>query len=191
MQKKFWIKLVMLIVIPGLLFTVSCTKNVKPVESTETPVAADDTAAEQAKADELARQRAEQLERQRAIEEENIRQEKARARAMFVNQDVYFDYNDVALKLEAQEVLRSKATWMTENPDVLVVIQGHCDDRGTTEYNLALGDKRANSVKGFLVDMGVNVSRLSTISYGEEQPAVSGADEASWSKNRRAHFVIE
>ncbi|MCU0604781.1 MAG: OmpA family protein, partial [Desulfobacterales bacterium] len=77
------------------------------------------------------------------------------------------------------------------NPNVKVTIEGHCDDRGTNEYNLALGEARARSAKAFLVDMGVPAARMATISYGEERPAVRGDTEEAWVKNRRAHFVIE
>jgi len=80
---------------------------------------------------------------------------------------------------------------LKDNPDVSVIIEGHCDERGSNEYNIALGDRRAQSVKTFLVDMGVAVERLTPISYGEEKPVDTASTEEAWAKNRRAHFVID
>ena len=84
-----------------------------------------------------------------------------------------------------------KAEWMRENPNATVTIEGHCDERGTNEYNLALGDRRAESAKAFLTDLGIDSSRLTTISYGEERPVDPRSDEEAWAKNRRAHFVVD
>jgi len=95
------------------------------------------------------------------------------------------------LSTMAQDTLRRKAQYMRENPDLKVVIEGHCDERGTNEYNLALGDRRANSAKIFLSDLGISSSRMTTISYGEERPVDARSNEEAWAKNRRAHFVIE
>jgi peptidoglycan-associated lipoprotein len=88
-------------------------------------------------------------------------------------------------------VLKEKAAWLQDRPEVDVLIEGHCDERGTNEYNLALGERRAQSAKVFLVNMGIASSRLTTVSYGEERPLDPGHDEAAWAKNRRAQFVIE
>lgn len=112
-------------------------------------------------------------------------------RAAFENEDIYFNYDSSALTPQAQEILRRKAAFLKANPLVKVTIEGHCDDRGTNEYNLALGEARARSAKSFLVDLGIPAARLATISYGEERPAVKGSGEEVWAKNRRAHFVIE
>jgi peptidoglycan-associated lipoprotein len=83
-----------------------------------------------------------------------------------------------------------KAEWLRENPARTVTIEGHCDDRGTNEYNLALGDRRAESAKTFLVDLGIDATRLITISYGEERPVDPRSNEEAWAKNRRDHFVV-
>lgn len=115
----------------------------------------------------------------------------ATERAAFENEDVYFAYDSSALAPQAQEILRKKATFLKANPGVKVTIEGHCDDRGTNEYNLALGEARARSAKAFLVDLGIPAARIATISYGEERPAVKGSTEEAWAKNRRAHFVVE
>ena len=92
---------------------------------------------------------------------------------------------------QAQEILTNKAKWLRDNPAATVTIEGHCDNRGTNEYNLALGEGRAQSAKTFLMDLGVDVSKLRTISYGEERPLDPQQTESAWAKNRRAHFVIE
>ena len=111
---------------------------------------------------------------------------------MMINlEDVYFEFDRSTLTREAQELLTQKALWLKSNNTAKVVIEGHCDDRGTSEYNLALGDRRAASTKVFLIDMGVSPSRLMTISYGEERPLINGQSEKAWAKNRRAHFEVE
>jgi len=115
----------------------------------------------------------------------------ATERAAFENEDIYFAYDSSAITAQAQDILRKKATFLKANSNVKVTIEGHCDDRGTNEYNLALGEARARSAKAFLVDLGVPAARMATISYGEERPAARGAAEDAWAKNRRAHFVIE
>ena len=81
--------------------------------------------------------------------------------------------------------------WLNDNPDANIVIEGHCDDRGTNAYNLALGERRAESVKAFLADLGIESARMTTISYGEEKPLDLGQNEEAWAKNRRAEFVLE
>jgi peptidoglycan-associated lipoprotein len=110
---------------------------------------------------------------------------------MFENEDILFEFDSASLSVEAQEILRAKAAWLRENSRARVVIEGHCDERGTNEYNLALGDRRAFSSKSFLVDLGISEDRLTTISYGEEQPVDTSPTEEAWAKNRRAHFVIK
>jgi peptidoglycan-associated lipoprotein len=108
----------------------------------------------------------------------------------FINEDIQFDFDSSALTAEAQEILQKKAQWLQDNPEKTSTVEGHCDERGTNEYNLALGDRRAASAKAFLVDLGVSASRLTTISYGEERPVDPGQNEEAWSKNRRCHFTI-
>jgi len=103
---------------------------------------------------------------------------------------VYFDFDRYNLTSEARRTLEANADWLKANPTATVQIEGHCDERGTTEYNLALGERRANSALNFLTQLGVDGSRLSTISYGEERSANPGHDEVAWSENRRSEFVI-
>jgi peptidoglycan-associated lipoprotein len=105
--------------------------------------------------------------------------------------DVYFDFDKFDLRADARETLKANWAWLKANPSAQVQLEGHCDERGTTEYNLALGSKRAQSVKDYLVTLGATADRLSTISYGEELPVCREQTEECWQKNRRARFVIQ
>ncbi len=186
-MKRMWIIVALFLVAPGLLFTVSCAK--KKVVSEPGISEADKAAAEKAREEELARQRA--LEEQRLKEEEAMRKKLAEERARFENEDIYFEFDSATLLPMAQEILKKKAQYLKANPKLSVVIEGHCDERGTNEYNLALGDRRAKSAMQFLIDLGIPASRMTAISYGEERPVDPGHNEEAWAKNRRAHFVIE
>lgn len=104
-------------------------------------------------------------------------------------EDVFFDLDRYALRPEARRVLDSNAELLKENAGWRVVLEGHCDERGTVEYNLALGEKRAMAAKDYLVRSGVEASRLRTLSYGEERPFDPGHNEGAWAQNRRVHFV--
>jgi len=105
--------------------------------------------------------------------------------------DVFFAFDDYALTEEAREILAGNGKILSQTPKLNVVIEGHCDERGTVEYNLALGEKRANSAKSYLVNYGISQSRISVISYGKERPFDPGHDESAWAKNRRGHFAIQ
>jgi len=115
----------------------------------------------------------------------------ASERSSFENEDIFYGYDSSSLTTQAQDVLRKKAAFLKTSPNVKVTIEGHCDERGTNEYNLALGEARAKSAKAFMVDLGIPAARMATISYGEERPLVQGRSEEAFAKNRRAHFVIE
>lgn len=104
--------------------------------------------------------------------------------------DVYFRYDEASLSAEARERLAQNARFLTQNPQFRVTLEGHCDERGTSEYNLALGERRAASVRDYLVSLGVASGQLSTISYGKERPACTEEDESCWRLNRRAHPVV-
>jgi peptidoglycan-associated lipoprotein len=108
----------------------------------------------------------------------------------FQNQDIYFDFDKYDLRTDARTILDRKASFLNQNSSVRVQIEGHCDERGTNEYNLALGERRANAAKQYLTTAGISAGRLSTISYGEERPLDPGHNEAAWARNRRDHFVI-
>jgi peptidoglycan-associated lipoprotein len=104
--------------------------------------------------------------------------------------DVFFDYDRADLRSESRDRLAKNAQFLSGHPEFVVTIEGHCDERGTNEYNLALGDRRAAAARDYLVSLGVAAGRLRTISYGEERPFCTSSDESCWSQNRRAHFVI-
>jgi peptidoglycan-associated lipoprotein len=104
--------------------------------------------------------------------------------------EIYFDFDRYDLRADARETLKANAAWLKSNPAARVEIEGHADERGTNEYNLALGAKRAQSAKDYLVTLGVSAERLSTISYGEELPVCREQNEGCWQKNRRAKFVV-
>lgn len=106
------------------------------------------------------------------------------------NNRVYFRYDAWNISDEAAETLRRQAAWLTANPSVSVVIEGHCDERGTREYNLGLGERRANAVRTFLISAGVDGGRIRTISYGKDKPEVAGSNDEAWSKNRRGVTTI-
>jgi len=218
MRKNLWVILALLLVIPGLLFTVSCAKKtvkstaaaVKPADAAkqEEVIKARQTAikaAEEAKKEELAKQAAEEAARKKAAEKAAVQAalaaQKAKENAekrkilsniqLFESEDIYFEYDKSRLLPAARELLKKKAQWLQSNPESIILIEGHCDERGTNEYNLTLGERRASAAKTYLTDLGISPSRLTTISYGEERPVDSGQTEESWAKNRRAHFEVE
>ncbi len=104
--------------------------------------------------------------------------------------DVFFDYDDYSLSADARSRLAGNASYLKEMGSLRATIEGHCDERGTVEYNLALGQRRADAAKSYLVNLGIDSGRLSTISYGEERPFDPGHDETAWKQNRRAHFKV-
>jgi peptidoglycan-associated lipoprotein len=105
-------------------------------------------------------------------------------------QDIHFAFDSYELDEASRSILRSNGDWLKEHPQAKVELEGHCDERGTVEYNLALGAKRARAAKDYLVALGVSADRLTTISYGEELPLCHEHDEECWQKNRRVHFVV-
>ena len=107
-----------------------------------------------------------------------------------VGDTVNFDFDSAELTVSARSTLNRQAAFLSLNPDLMIVIEGHADERGTREYNLALGDRRATAVRDYLVAKGINSARVRTVSYGKERPAVAGSDEAAWAKNRRAATVL-
>ena len=106
-----------------------------------------------------------------------------------VGDRVFFEFDSSAVSPEAQEILKKQAVFMSQNPDLKFSIEGHCDERGTREYNLALGERRANAVKQYLVSLGIEPGRLQTVSFGKERPAVLGSNDWAWSQNRRGVTV--
>jgi len=167
MQKKLWIILAMVLVVPGLMFTVSCQKKVVAVEKpAPAPVVVEEK------------------------KEVVVVPPPAKMDDYIMQEDINFEFDKSTLTPAAQDNLVKKAEWLRSNADATVTIEGHCDERGTNEYNLALGERRAESAKSFLVDLGIAPSRMTTISYGEERPLCPQQNEECWAKNRRDHFVI-
>ena len=202
MTSRFWIGFTFLLVITGLIFTTSCANKKIISKPPVTPFA---TAEEKGRRGGLAEERARQdaLAAQKALEEQRLLEERLREEARqrrehedlaelerFFSEDIHFEFNKSRLLPEAQEILRRKAKWLNAHPDVSVIIEGHCDERGTSEYNMALGDRRAWSAQSYLVNLGIAHERWTTISYGEERPLDPGQNKEAWARNRRAHFLI-
>jgi len=103
---------------------------------------------------------------------------------------VYFGFNSATLSASTRTALENNAQFLKDNPSVEVQVEGHCDERGGVQFNIALGERRARAVKSYLTTMGVSASRISTISYGKERPIAFGHDESAWSQNRRGNFVV-
>ncbi len=158
-----------------IIFAVSCSKKqtVKP-QAEQEPVSEMDVSEEVP-----------------AIEEEPVAEEPPARPEMRELEDVFFDFDKYILKSEAKADLNRNAEQLREYPSASIIIEGHCDERGTEDYNMALGEKRAKSVKAYLISLGIDGTRLSVISYGETRPFASGHDESAWSQNRRAHFVAK
>jgi peptidoglycan-associated lipoprotein len=120
----------------------------------------------------------------------NIEEANRQAQLRGFIKDAFFGYDEAALSADAQAALTDSANWLKRNPTYNLLIEGHCDERGTEQYNLALGDRRANTAKQFLMTLGVDAARIRTVSYGEERPFDPGHDESAWAKNRRDHLVL-
>ena len=204
MKNNLWIGLALLFIISGPAHIVSCagkTIEADPSLSQASSQVSEDEAARQKEEEEsrlAEKNRQEELERQRVLEEERLSEAAAEAERkmaaamnLFVSKDVYFSKGRYSLSSAALEVLKKKARWLNKNPEISVIIQGHTDEPGTAEYNLAFGARRGGEVKSFLIKMGILPSRLTVVSYGKECPLYKGRSEESRRKNRRVHFVIE
>jgi peptidoglycan-associated lipoprotein len=192
MAKRTGKYFVLFLAIASFLFLLSCAgKDAKPeltvveeeIVIEEEPVVIEDMEA---------------LEEEESLLERRLREEEfaaaareAELRDRFINEDIHFEFDKSTLLVDAMEILKQKAEWLSTHEDVNITIEGHCDERGTSEYNLALGERRAESAKAFLIDLGIPGNRISTVSYGEERPLDLGHDEAAWSANRRDHFAID
>jgi peptidoglycan-associated lipoprotein len=124
------------------------------------------------------------------VQQEVLSQDLAELNRKGYLQDAYFDYDQADLRDDARTALAANAEWLKKFPSIQLLVEGHCDERGTNEYNLALGDRRANAAKEYLASLGVDGSRVRTVSYGEERPFCNESAESCWQQNRRGHFVI-
>lgn len=193
MKKRMSAVLIAFVFVCSSLLLSSCTKKQIQVSDTVSPPAAeqkvDDIAKAKAeeKAGEGAEEEATSQARQRELEKRKAFDAQFR---MFESQRIYFAFDKSDLTAESQTLLKQQANWLRDNASYSVRIDGHCDERGTNEYNLALGERRAHAAKKFLTDLGISGDRISSLSYGEEKPAASGHNEQAWSKNRRDGFKL-
>jgi peptidoglycan-associated lipoprotein len=177
-----------------LVLGVSCAKKKVTMEAKpmEEGMSAEQAKEQQAAEAEAARRQGEMAkkgEAEQQREQAAMMAEEARKRA-FVEENINFDFDKYVLTPKAMMILDEKALYLREHPEVRVLIEGYCDERGSNEYNLALGDRRANSAKNYLVKSGVAESRITTISYGEEQPLCTEHAESCWWRNRRDQFQV-
>jgi peptidoglycan-associated lipoprotein len=193
MKKRMSAVLIAFVFVCSSLLLSSCAKKQIQVSDTVSPPAAEQKVddAAKAKTEEEARKRAEEEAAKQARQREL---EKRKAFAfqirMFEYQHIYFAFDKSDLTAESQALLKQKDNWLRDNASYSIRIDGHCDERGTNEYNLALGERRAHAAKKFLMDLGISGDRISTLSYGEERPADPGHNEQAWSKNRRDEFKL-
>jgi peptidoglycan-associated lipoprotein len=162
------------------------TQEMKEEEKGEAKAKAEEAetkAAEEAKA-------REEAERQARLRELKMSQKLAEEIRIFESENIYFAFDKSDLTDESKATLKNKANWLSANAPYSVRIEGHCDERGTSDYNLALGERRAHAAKKFLMALGISGNRISTISYGEERPADPGHNTEAWAKNRRDEFGL-
>ena len=190
MVKNYGVMMFVVISIILTLMTASCAK--KEIQADQAANEDGTLEAEVVKNDEsINKIDADKKPSEEQLETQRIEDEKQAIKNEFVNENIYFGFDSATLTSESQEILRKKAQWLEQNPDVVIIIEGHCDNRGTEAYNLALGERRAESAKAFLADIGIDVTKIMTISYGEERPANPEETEEAWALNRRASFVIQ
>ncbi len=170
---------ILLLMIPALAIIPACAKKTTTVEKQPSP------AVDQADTD-----RQKELEAERKRKEAKQRLFQA-AKRQFMSEDIYFKRGSYQLQPQARTILYRKANFLKDYPDVAVIIEGHTDERGTRETNIAFGDRRAGEVKSFLIREGIERKRLIPVSFGKERPVARGKTEADRAKNRRVHFVVK
>jgi peptidoglycan-associated lipoprotein len=188
-KKDLFVWMILVLACVSLVFMTSCAQQQKVKAEEVTAPAKGDTGTEKGTSDKGTAAAADEAEKKRQEELERQRQLQIQIDA-FESVSIYFDFDRSELKAEAQLALKNKAAWLSKNAGYYVRIEGHCDERGTNEYNLALGERRAKAAKDFLVSLGVSGDRIRTISYGEERPADPGHNEVSWARNRRDDFKL-
>jgi peptidoglycan-associated lipoprotein len=200
MKRRIQMLIMFCLAVTLMTFGNACAKKQIKQEPATVTATVDDGAARRV-AEEEARKRAavEEEARKRAKAEEEARR-RADAEAAqkllqdqinaFESEKIYFDFDKADLKPAARTTLEKKARFLQSNSSYSVNIEGHCDERGTNEYNLALGERRADAAKKYLTSLGISADRITTISYGEERPVASGHNEAAWSQNRRDEFKL-
>lgn len=173
-----------------LAFSIGCAKKGTVAVSEEKPAAAKTEAAAQEQQQKAAEDTAKQKQQLAQSERAKIKEAEAAVSPITGFDYIYFDYDKFNVKPEFRDTLNKVADWLKKNDNYRLRIEGNCDERGTSEYNLALGERRANSAKDYLVKLGIDNGKLNTISYGKERPVDPGHNEEAWAKNRNAHFVV-
>jgi peptidoglycan-associated lipoprotein len=179
MYKTLRTGLILLLIIPGLAFLSGCAKKATTVKK-ESKIEAETA--------DLDRQKELEAERQRKEAEQRRFQA---AKRQFTSEDIYFQKGSYRLQPEARTILYRKADFLKKYPDVSVIIEGHTNERGSRETNIAFGDRRAGAVKSFLIKEGIDRDRLIAVSFGKERPVDTGRTEKARAKNRRVHFVVQ
>ena len=183
-MKRFFVALIILTIAGFALW--GCSKSaLKQTSSGEQPTVQAQATAKPGESSDQAKKTA----LQKSTEEQQSKKEAAAEGGMPFS-DVHFDFDKYDLKPGERVLLNKIADWLKKDENYVVRIEGNCDERGTVEYNLALGNRRANAAMNYLVDMGIGKKRIKTVSYGKEKPLDPGHDEAAWAKNRRDHFVV-
>ena len=185
---------ILLLVIGLAIIPTACKKqpaDTTPPVDTEATAAADTPPADRVDTPPEGVEVTEGFGQEKPTVQEEVAPTVAQWNEMGVLKTIYFAFDKADLSDEARRTLRANADWLKTHASHGVVVQGHCDERGTIEYNLSLGQRRAQTVKDYLGSLGVDGSRVRTVSYGEERPLASGHDESSWAQNRRAEFVVE
>ena len=197
MGKRSLVVLILILCV-GLMLA-GCPKKTVVKEEPSARKAEEQALAEREKAakfeaEKAARIREEEAKREKEFEKSLVaKREPGIAGEVFESKmlkDIHFDFDRYDIRPEDAEILKENAGLLMKYSSVKIQIEGHCDERGTNEYNLALGERRANSAKNYLISLGLSTDRISSISYGEERPADPGHNEEAWAKNRRGHFVI-
>lgn len=185
-MKKLLLVLTLTFITASLILLAGCQKRAvtRPSETPEPSAKEQPGAVEQKKVPEKITE-----QKPESITSRDVEAQTAEGKAG-VFEDIFFEYDRYDVEDRYKSALQAIASWMRENSAATIMVEGHTDERGTNEYNLALGDRRAKSVKDFLVSLGLQSSRIETISYGEERPVCNEETEECWAKNRRAHFLV-
>ena len=183
MRRNKRLAFALVMILAAVVFTVSCSKKTMQTEASQTPAA-------QAETTDLQSADVKSMEADQPGESPEVASVSHEAdKPAFIDKTIYFEFDSALLSSQAREILISQADYLRSNANVRLTLEGHCDERGTEAYNIALGQRRADAVKTFLMDMGIPTDRLTTISYGEERPAVIGRNESAWAQNRRVQYL--
>ncbi|HQL00209.1 MAG TPA: peptidoglycan-associated lipoprotein Pal [Smithellaceae bacterium] len=195
MKKHFALATLLIVLVCGLFIFSGCAEKKAVVQDETVQQAQQPQQAPTVTDDEAARRAKEQADREAALKAQAAREaamKKAAAALTDLNiQNIYFDFDRSNIREDAREILKANAEIFRQKADAKIIVEGHCDERGTAEYNMALGERRAQETKQYLTNLGIDASRITTISYGEERPADDRSTEDAWAMNRRAQFVLE